>query len=104
MGFRFHRSVRLIPGLRLNFNKSGTSLSVGGRGATVNFSKRGTKTTVGLPGTGLSWSETHKRSATGPAEASGAGLPSAGSGGRYTVPVAIAAVALLVLGLLTLSH
>jgi len=102
MGFRFHRSVRLIPGLRVNFSKSGTSLSVGGRGATVNFSKRGTKTTVGLPGTGLSWSETHKRSAR--VVPSGAGVPSTGSGRRYTVPVAIAAFALLVLGLLTLGH
>ena len=46
MGFRFRRSVRIIPGIRLNFSKSGISTSLGGRGATINFSKRGTKTTV----------------------------------------------------------
>ena len=56
MGFRFRRSVRIIPGIRLNFSKSGVSTSIGGRGATINFSKRGTKTTVGLPGSGLSYS------------------------------------------------
>lgn len=56
MGFRFRRSVRLAPGVRLNFSKSGVSTSVGGRGATVNLSKHGTRTTVGLPGTGLSYS------------------------------------------------
>jgi len=50
----------IAKGLRINLSKSGTSLSVGGRGATVNFSKRGTKVTAGLPGTGLSWSETVK--------------------------------------------
>jgi hypothetical protein len=58
MGFRFHKSVKLFPGFRLNFSKSGTSLSVGGRGATVNFSDRGTRTTLSLPGTGLSYVST----------------------------------------------
>ena len=56
MGLRFRRSVKIIPGVRLNFSKSGTSLSLGGRGFTTNISKRGTKTTVGLPGTGISYS------------------------------------------------
>ena len=56
MGFRFHRSVRLAKGLRLNFSKSGASLSVGGPGATVNLGRRGPRATVGLPGTGLSYS------------------------------------------------
>jgi hypothetical protein len=60
MGFRFHRSVRILPGVRVNLSKSGTSLSVGRRGATVNFSKRGTRTTVGIPGTGISYSETSR--------------------------------------------
>lgn len=62
MGFRFRRSVRVLPGVRLNFGKSGVSTSVGGKGATVNFSKRGTRTTVGVPGTGLSHSGTMPRS------------------------------------------
>jgi hypothetical protein len=56
MGFRFRRSIRLLPGLRLNIGKKGGSLSIGGRGATVNLSARGTRTTIGLPGTGLSYS------------------------------------------------
>lgn len=64
MSFRFRRSVRLAPGVRLNFSKSGTSLSVGGRGATMNFSSRGTRTTLGIPGTGLSWSQTTSRRST----------------------------------------
>lgn len=56
MGFRFRRSIRIFPGLRINLGKRGASLSVGGHGATVNLSARGTRTTVGLPGTGLSYS------------------------------------------------
>ena len=57
MGFRFSRSLRLAPGIRVNLSKSGSSLSLGRRGATLNFSKRGTRATVGLPGTGLSYSD-----------------------------------------------
>lgn len=56
MGWRFRRSLRIAPGIRLNLGSRGmTSLSLGGRGVTVNLSKRGTKTTYGLPGTGLSY-------------------------------------------------
>jgi len=57
MAFRFRRSVRLLPGVRLNFSTGGISTSVGGRGAILNFSKRGTRATVGIPGTGISYSE-----------------------------------------------
>ena len=55
MPFRFRKSVRLFPGVRLNLSKSGMSVSVGGPGATVNFSRRGHSMTLGLPGTGLSY-------------------------------------------------
>ena len=57
MGFRFRRSVSLLPGIRLNFGTRGVSTSVGGRGFTLNFGKRGIRTTVGSPGTGISYSE-----------------------------------------------
>lgn len=56
MGFRFRKSIRLAPGVRLNLSKRGASVSLGGRGLTTNVSTRGTRTTVGLPGTGLSYS------------------------------------------------
>ena len=57
MGFRFRKSIRILPGLRLNLSKSGVSTSIGKPGATVNISERGTRATVGLPGTGVSYSE-----------------------------------------------
>ena len=57
MGFRFHRSVRLFPGLRLNLSRSGVSASVGRRGAWLTLGRRGVRATVGIPGTGLSYSE-----------------------------------------------
>lgn len=54
--FRYRKSLRLAPGLRLNFAKRGASLSVGGPGFTRNFSRRGVWTTISAPGTGLSYS------------------------------------------------
>jgi len=37
MGFRFQKRVRIFKGLTLNLSKSGTSWTVGGRGASVNL-------------------------------------------------------------------
>jgi hypothetical protein len=77
MGFRFRRSSRLGP-VRLNFSKSGlSSISLGGRGASLNIPvnrRGGTRTTVGLPGTGLSWSWEQQAPARQPA-GSAEGLP-----------------------------
>jgi hypothetical protein len=56
MGFRFRKSVKLFPGVRLNISKGGLSTSIGGRGATFNLSKRGVRGTAGIPGSGLSYS------------------------------------------------
>jgi hypothetical protein len=59
VGFRFHRSIRILPGVRLNLSKSGLSTSFGERGFTVNVGPHGTRTTAGIPGTGLSYVATH---------------------------------------------
>lgn len=53
MGWRFRRSIRLFPGLRLNLSKSGVSMTAGIRGLSVTTGKRGTYMNAGLPGTGL---------------------------------------------------
>lgn len=57
MGFRFRRSVKILPGVRLNFGKKGTSVTVGPRGAKVTVGPNGTRATVGIPGTGISYTE-----------------------------------------------
>lgn len=54
MGFRFHKSVKLFPGVRLNFSKSGLSTSVGVPGAMLNLGRR-PRITLGVPGSGLSY-------------------------------------------------
>ena len=59
MGLRFRRSVSICKGLRLNFGKTGMSLTVGTKGyhKTIHTSGKVT-TTVGLPGTGIYYTET----------------------------------------------
>lgn len=54
MAFRFRKSIRLAPGVRMNFSSRGVSTTIGPRGASVNFSSRGTYLNAGIPGTGLS--------------------------------------------------
>ncbi|MFT2520320.1 DUF4236 domain-containing protein, partial [Escherichia coli] len=53
MGFRYRKSINIIPGVRLNLSNGAPSLSVGPRGASVSFGSRGTYANLGLPGTGL---------------------------------------------------
>jgi hypothetical protein len=65
MGWRFRRSVKLLPGVRLNVSRSGITTTVGARGAHVTFGGGRTRYTTSIPGTGLSYSQTvsaHSRS------------------------------------------
>ena len=55
MSLRFRRSIKLLPGVRVNLGKTGASLSFGPRGASVTVGKRGVYSNVGIPGTGISW-------------------------------------------------
>ena len=57
MGFRFRKSIKLMPGVKLNISKSGLGVSAGVRGARVSVGPRGTHTSVGIPGTGLSYTQ-----------------------------------------------
>ena len=58
MGLRFRKSVKILPGVRINFNKNSTSVSIGKRGARYTVSSTGKKTaTIGIPGTGISYSQ-----------------------------------------------
>jgi hypothetical protein len=55
-GFRFRKSIGVLPGVKVNLSKSRVSTSLGGRGATVNVGADGRRmVTVGIPGTGMSY-------------------------------------------------
>jgi hypothetical protein len=98
MGFRFRKSIKILPGIRLNLSRSGVSASVGKRGATVNLSDRGARGTVGAPGTGLSYSE-NLTSSTAPSRPS-AGMSFAALLGWSLLGLVVAIVVLGLLGVI----
>jgi hypothetical protein len=68
MGLRFRRSVKIMPGVRLNFSAQGMSTTIGPRGSNVNLGSRGAFLNVGLLGTGLSYRSRLTGTAAEPAQ------------------------------------
>ena len=62
MGFRFRRSVKIMPGVKLNFSKRGVSTTLGVKGARYTMGSGGRRTaSVGIPGTGISYVATRNK-------------------------------------------
>ncbi len=53
MGFRLRKSIKLAPGIRMNFSGSGVSWTLGTRGASIGVGERGAYLNAGIPGTGI---------------------------------------------------
>ena len=54
MSLRFRKSMKLLPGVRLNFSKETVGLSFGVPGARYTMNSKGRRTvSAGIPGTGL---------------------------------------------------
>ena len=58
MPWRFRRSVKILPGVRWNIGKRGSSLTIGRRGLKTTVGHGKVRQTVGIPGTGLSHTTT----------------------------------------------
>lgn len=56
MPFRFRKSIKILPGVRINIGKTGISTSFGGKGFTTTIGRGKERTTIGIPGTGVSYS------------------------------------------------
>lgn len=50
---RFRKSINIFKGVKLNFSKSGVSVTVGGKGVSANIGKKGLFLNTSIPGTGL---------------------------------------------------
>ena len=65
MGFRFRKSIKIAPGVKMNLTKRGVGTTIGTRGAHLSVHSSGKKTTsVGVPGSGFSYvssTSTHSR-------------------------------------------
>jgi tetratricopeptide (TPR) repeat protein len=73
MSLRFRKSMKLMPGVRLNFNKDSVGMSFGVPGARYTINSKGRRTvSTGIPGTGLYNVETLSsgRKKTAPAQQS----------------------------------
>jgi hypothetical protein len=55
MGWRFRRSFKVIPGVRLNLSKSGLSASIGSGPFHLNVGPHGAMGTASIPGSGISY-------------------------------------------------
>ena len=59
MGLRFHKSISICKGIKLNVSKSGVGVSLGTKGLHYSLNSSGRRSaTLSLPGTGLSYSKT----------------------------------------------
>ena len=57
MGFRFRKSFKIAPGVKLNLGKKSAGISVGGKYGGISCNtKTGARARVSAPGTGLSYS------------------------------------------------
>lgn len=86
MGWRYHRSVRLLPGLRLNLGMRGMSLTAGIPGLSVNVGPRGVYRNLGLPGSGFSNRTRLDKPSREPRETLPPLVPAAASGFASTDP------------------
>ncbi len=60
MGFRFRKSFKIAPGMRLNVGKKSASFSFGGKGVRHTISSTGRRTSsIGIPGSGLYYTKSH---------------------------------------------
>lgn len=58
MSLKFKKSIKILPGIKLNISKNGlSSVTIGKQGTSVNISRKGSKATLGIPGTGISYSK-----------------------------------------------
>ena len=54
MGFRFRKSIKLLPGPKINLSKSGISFTLGKKGCKTNIKPgKSPKTTFTIPKTGI---------------------------------------------------
>ena len=49
----FRKTIKILPWVTLNLNKTGASLSIGPKGAKLNISKKGVYFNTSIPGTGV---------------------------------------------------
>lgn len=57
MGFRFRKSIKVLPGVRVNLSHRGVGTRIGPKGLGFTSGPSGKRINASLPGTGLSYSK-----------------------------------------------
>ncbi|MFY0127906.1 MULTISPECIES: DUF4236 domain-containing protein [Bacillus cereus group] len=57
MGFRFRKSIKVAPGVKINVTHKGVGVSAGVKGARISTGPSGSRITTSLPGTGISYEQ-----------------------------------------------
>lgn len=101
MAMRFRRSVKVAPGVKVNFNKKSVGVTAGTKNAHYSVNSSGRKTTtVGVPGTGVSFVDVSSKKGGGGAQ-TGSAEPRLASKGTY-IALLILAVLLVIFGVVLL--
>lgn len=58
MAWNFRKRITILPGLRINLNGKGVSVSIGARGSSINISKKGITGNASIPWLGIYKRET----------------------------------------------
>jgi hypothetical protein len=62
MGLRYRKTVKILPGIKLNLNQNGfASVSIGSRKANINISRNGIRANFGIFGKRLSYTTRRKK-------------------------------------------
>lgn len=57
MGFKFRKSIKVAPGVKVNLSNKGVGVSAGVKGVRVSTGPSGSRITTSIPGTGLSYEQ-----------------------------------------------
>lgn len=57
MGFKFRKSIKVAPGVKVNVTHKGIGVSAGVKGARISTGPSGSRITTSLPGTGISYEQ-----------------------------------------------
>ncbi|MDA2163843.1 DUF4236 domain-containing protein [Bacillus cereus group sp. Bc252] len=57
MGFKFRKSIKVAPGVKVNVTHKGVGVSAGVKGARISTGPSGSRITTSLPGTGISYEQ-----------------------------------------------
>lgn len=87
MGFKFRKSFKIAPGVKVNLNKKSAGVTFGGKGFHYTVNSKGKRTSsVGVPGSGLYYTTTSGGGNSGGKQSGSSGGSNGFYGNNYNSP------------------